>query len=170
MPDSQTSGDLKRRFSKIKTTSLSTFCYRAVSQKHDVLDTDGSLQYSGRYSTKRFRILHTTNSKENCQAERERKTKIKTKSVYKLAKLKVKVRKIIDLTNREILKTLNLQKSDLTSDNWNLTQRIATLAYQKGYEGFIAPSAAGQGYNILLFPGNFTKSSTVETIREEKLS
>lgn len=167
MPKKQSQSELEYRFFRVKPISLSTSCYRIVSQKYDALNTNGSLLYFGRYGNKDFLVLYTADSEEVCQAEQARKTKIKTKLIYKIAKLNVRFRKIIDLTSEKNIKRLNIQKEDLIDDNWDLTQHIATLAYQKGYEGLLVPSATGKGNNIILFPDNFSKNSIIKKIAEK---
>ena len=98
-----------------------------------------------------------------------RKTDIKTKLVYKIAKLKVKLRKVFDLTNEKNLKALDIQEDNLIGSSWNFTQHIASLAYQKGYEALLVPSVTRKGNNIILFPENFTKDSTIKKETEEIL-
>lgn len=159
MPDKQSHSNLERRFLKVKPIPLDTSCYRIVSQKYDALNTNGSLLYFGRYSNKEFPVLYIADSEEACKAEQARKTKTKTKFTCKITKLNIKLSKIIDLMSEKNRKILNIQKDDLVDDNWELTQHIATLVYQKGYEGFLVPSATGKGKNVILFPDNFSKNS-----------
>lgn len=167
MPRKQSYSNLERRFLEINPIPLSTSCYRIVSQKYDALNTNGSLLYFGRYSNKEFLVLYTADSEEVCHAERARKTKIKTKFIYKIAKLDVKLKKIIDLTSEKNIKMLNIQKDDLIGDSRDIPQHIAALAYRKGYEGLLVPSATGKGNNIILFPENFSKNSTIKKVVEK---
>lgn len=160
---------LEDRFLKIKPVSLNASCYRMVSQKYDVLNTNGSLLYPGRYNNGKFRVLYTADSQEVCKREQARKTAIKTKLTYKIAKLNVKLRKVINLTNEKNLKILNIQKDGLLGDCWILTQQIASLAYQKGYEALLVPSVTRKGNNIILFLENFTKDSTLKKVTEKSI-
>ncbi|MBU4502878.1 MAG: RES family NAD+ phosphorylase, partial [Nanoarchaeota archaeon] len=95
------------------------------------------------------------------------KTEIKTKLTYKITKLNVKLKKVLDLTNEKNLRVLDIQEDNLIGDSRDITQHIASLAYQKGYEALLVPSAAGKGNNIILFPENFTKDSTIKKETEE---
>lgn len=167
MSEKKNSAEIEKRFLEIKPISLNASCYRIVSQKYDALNTNGSLLYPGRYNSGEFLVLYTSDSREVCAAELARKTEIKTKLVYKIAKLKVKLRKVFDLTNEKNLKTLDIQEDNLIGSSWNLTQHIASLAYRKGYEALLVPSATGKGNNIILFPENFTKDSTIKKETEE---
>ena len=85
----------------------------------------------------------------------------------KIAKLNVKLRKVFDLTNEKNLKALGIQEDNLIGSSWDFNQHIASLAYQKGYEALLVLSATGKGNNIILFPGNFTKDSTIKKEIEE---
>ena len=167
MPEKKNSDEIEKRFLEIKPISLDASCYRIVSQKYDTLNTNGSLLYPGRYNSGEFLVLYTSDSREVCEAELARKTEIKTKLIYKIAKLNVKLRKVFDLTNEKNLKALDIQEDNLIGGSWNLTQHIASLAYQKGYEALLVPSATGKGNNIILFPENFTKDSTIKKETEE---
>ncbi len=167
MLQKQGHSNLEHRFLKVKPIPLSTACYRIVSRKYDVLNTNGSLLYFGRYSNKEFLVLYTADFEELCEAELARKTKIKTKFIYKIAKLNLRLRKIIDLTSEKNIKLLNIQRDDLIGDNWDIPQLIAVLAYQKGYEGLLVPSATEKGNNIILFPDNFSKNSAIKKMAEK---
>lgn len=167
MPEKKNTGEIKKRFLEIKPISLDASCYRIVSQKYDTLNADGSLLYSGRYNNGEFSVLYTSDSREVCEAELARKTEVKTKLIYKIAKLNVKLRKVFDLTNEKNLRALDIQKDNLTGSSWDITQYMASLAYQKGYEALLVPSVTGKGNNIILFPENFTKDSTIKKETEE---
>lgn len=169
MPEKKNSDEIEKRFLEIKPISLDASCYRIVSQKHDILNTNGSLLYPGRYSSGEFPVLYASASREVCEAELTRKTGIKTKLIYKIAKLNVKLKKVFDLTNEKNLKALDIREDNLIGSSWNFTQHIASLAYQKGYEALLVPSATGKGNNIILFPENFTKDSTIKKEAEEIL-
>lgn len=158
---------LEDRFLKIKPLSLSKVCCRMVSSKYDVLNSDGSLRYSGRYNNREFRVLYTADSQEICKRELARKTTVKTKLIHKIGRVKVKLKKVIDLTKEENLKILDIKKDDLVGNSWSLTQRIAALAYQKGYEAFVVPSVTGKGSNTILFPDNFTEKSILKKTEEK---
>ena len=169
MPEKKNSDEIERRFLEIKPISLDASCYRIISQKYETLNTNGSLLYPGRYNSGEFSVLYTSDSREVCEAELARKTEIKTKLVYKIAKLNVKLRKVFDLTNEKNLRALDIREDNLIGSSWNFTQHIASLAYQKGYEALLVPSVTGKGNNIILFPENFTKDSTIKKETEEIL-
>ncbi len=167
MPEKKNSAEIEKRLLEIKPISLNASCYRIVSQKYDALNTNGSLLYPGRYNSGEFLVLYTSDSREVCGAELARKAEIKTKLICKIAKLNVKLKKVFDLTNEKNLKVLDIQKDSLIGSSWNFTQHIASLAYRKGYEALLVPSATGKGNNIILFPENFTKDSTIKKETEE---
>ena len=169
MPSHGNHKDIEKSFTNIQPVSLDTVCYRIVSEKHDPLSTNGSLLVHGRYNNGRFLVLYTSESKEVCTAEKERKTTLKTKLTYKIAKIKAKFKKVLDLTDSDNLKKLGVKKEDLISDDWSITQYIATLAVQKGYEAILVPSATKKGNNLVIFPENYSKGSIVDKTEEEIL-
>jgi len=160
---------LEKSFAKIQPVSLDTVCYGIVSEKHDSLNSNGSLLVSGRYNNRQFLVLYFSESKEVCFAEKERKTTIKTKSIYKIAKIKAKLKKVLDLTNSDNLKKLSVKKEELISEDWSIPQHIATLAFQKGDEAILVPSATRKGNNLVIFPENYSKGSIVDKTLEETL-
>jgi len=167
MPEKKGSAEIEKRFLGIKPILLNVSCYRIVSQKYDALNTNGSLLYPGRYNSGEFFVLYTSDSREVCVAELARKAGIKTKLICKIAKLNVRLKKVLDLTNEKNLKILDIQKDSLIGSNWNFTQHIASLVYHKGYEALLVPSATGKGNNIILFPGNFAKDSVIKKETEK---
>jgi len=159
----------KDKFSKLKVFPIERVCYRIVSKGHDPLSTNGSLLYHGRYNNGRFLVLYAAASEKVCSEERKRKTTVKVKGAYKRAKLKVKIKKVIDLTDEKNLEAIDIKKEDLICNDWTITQHIANMAYQKGIEAIIVPSATGKGENIVMFTENFTNSTSVKKIDEKEI-
>jgi len=164
--------NLNERFNKVSPTTLTTFCYRIVREEFDPLSTDGSMQISGRYNIKgKFGVLYAGESQAVCEAEILRKTcGLPTKFKYKLAKLKVSFKKVLDLTDKATLKALKINESQLIDEDHTLTQKIAYFAYHNGYEALIAPSTTNKGNTIVLFPDNFAKKSSLKKTLEKSIA
>ncbi len=64
----------------------------------------------------------------------------------------VKLNNALDLTDSKVRKELGVTLKDLTSDGYDVTQKIGTYARQNGYDGIIAPSARDKGgANVIIF-------------------
>ncbi|RED45624.1 RES domain-containing protein, partial [Seonamhaeicola aphaedonensis] len=64
----------------------------------------------------------------------------------------VKLNNALDLTDAKVRKELGVTLKDLTSDGYDITQKIGTYARQNGYDGIIAPSARDKsGANVIIF-------------------
>jgi RES domain-containing protein len=146
---------------KIKKTTLSVVrgtYYRIVSQKYkdQILSTEGSLKYGGRYNPARhFGVLYLSESKEVCLAERSQKTAANLLEFQVIGKIKVTCTDVLDLTNTKNLKTLGLTAADLTlpgnTAGWKLPQQISYVARQTKIKGLLVPSAATKGKNLVIF-------------------
>ncbi len=159
------------KFSEISPISFVGYGYRIVRQEYDPLSTEGSLKYGGRYNVKgKFGALYIGDSQSVCEAEMEQKTSgFRAKFKHKIAKLEISFRRVIDLTNEENCKILNIKKDQLLSEDRTLPQSLSYLAYHMGYEALITPSATGRGENIIVFPDNIKKGSSIKKVSEEIL-
>lgn len=80
-------------------------------------------------------------------------------NTFAIAKLDVALDKVLDLTNKEHLKALELSVKDLTECEYSLegkreslTQAIGHLAYELEIEGIIVPSALDpKAHNLVVF-------------------
>ena len=145
--------------------------YRIVRQEYDPLSIEGSLEYGGRYNVKeKFGALYMGNSQSVCEAEMEQKTSgFRAKFKHKIAKLKISFRRVIDLTNEENCKILKIGKEQLLSEDKTLPKSLGYLAYHMCYEALIVPSATGKGKNIIVFPDNVKKGSSIKKVSEKIL-
>ena len=147
-----------KNFKQIKPASLTGTFFRSVSIKHsdNILNTDGSLEYGGRYNPmQEFGALYMSSSKEICKKEITRKQKENLLAPQTIGKIKVSLTKIIDLTKAGTLKKLGIKKEDLIQDKdkngWELPREIARAAYLAGYEAILAPSIIPKGRNLIIF-------------------
>jgi len=161
--------------SKIKLVSLSKVFFRLVALKHaeEILSSQGSLKYGGRYNpAKKFGALYLGESENVCKAEKSIMVKPDSSDSQVLGKIRVSLKKVLDLTNINNLKKLGLKKEDLiykkSEGGWNLTCQIAHLAYQMGIEAILAPSSTGKGNNLIVFD-KYTKEDKIKLISKKEI-
>lgn len=159
--------------SKIKLISLSKIFFRLVALKHaeEILSPQGSLKYGGRYNpARKFGVLYLGESENVCKAETYKKAGPDPLDSQVLGKIRVSLKKVLDLTNIDNLKKLGLKKEDLIykkgEGGWNLTCRIARLAQQMGIEAILAPSSTGKGNNLIVFD-KYVKKENIELISKK---
>jgi len=92
---------------------------------------------------------------------------------------KVKLSKILDLTDPKILKKIGFTKKELIEEEWRAiqkagveswTQAIGQGSYLAGFEGLIVPSARKKdGKNIVIFPKRLAKTSKIDILGVDQL-
>lgn len=150
--------------SKYKPRKVSgAFWFRAVSpsRKKTILSMDGAFLYGGRYNTPRkFGALYLSRTRAGCIAEIKRRSAYPPR--YVLGKIKVYLSKVCDLTDETLLKSLGINREQLTADDWDETQILGEIIRDAGFEGMIVPSAAGDFNNLVVFKDQLTGKSRVE--------
>lgn len=169
--------DFKDRLKKISPISLAINCCRGFRKGNNPLSTANSLSSSGRWHIKgKFGAIYTGESREVCKEEILRQFEgVIPKYEYKLAELNTSFNKVLDLTNPENLKSLNIEEEELISgegtdpDTVVIPNSIANSAYDTGYEAIIVPSATGLGRTIVIYPDNFMNNTSIKVKSEKKL-
>jgi RES domain-containing protein len=82
----------------------------------------------------------------------------------RLATIHVRLSRVLDLTSAANRAALGVTEADLTADDSSLPQRIGEAAERLGYEGVLAPSAAGSGEVLAVFVDNRAPASIVEVV------
>ncbi|MBI3077716.1 MAG: RES family NAD+ phosphorylase [Deltaproteobacteria bacterium] len=125
--------------------------------------TEGSKLYGGRYNTKgAFGALYCGERPGVCSAELRKATAGRTLAPFVLASLRVKLQRVLDLTDRTVLRRLGVRSKDLVSPDWTLTQDLGRLAREAGFEALLVPSAAAPGRNLVIFPDHLDPASSVQ--------
>jgi len=141
--------------------------FRALlpSLARDPLSVQGSLRHGGRYNPSGiFGALYCGESPAVCAAEIRKRAAGQPVSPYRLARIRVQLHRVLDLTDPETLGALGLRSEDLVGDDWQRTQRLAAQAHAAGFEGLLVPSAAGPGRNLVIFPDRLDPRSRVRTV------
>jgi RES domain-containing protein len=92
---------------------------------------------------------------------------------------KVKLEKVLDLTDSKILKKFGFTKKELVKEDWRAlqkageeswTQAIGRGAYLARFEALIVSSARrNSGKNIVIFPKNVVATSTIDILGADQL-
>jgi RES domain-containing protein len=89
--------------------------------------------------------------------------------------------RVLDITARQVRRSLGLTLRDLAGERWEqvqrrggeaLTQAIGRLAWSLGLEGLLVPSAVPGSLserNLAVFPDQVSAPSRVEIVRADKL-
>lgn len=83
-------------------------------------------------------------------------------SPRRLATIRVRLSRVLDLTNRDVRAALGVSAADLTGEDPAVPQAIGETAHHLGYEAILAPSAAGQGHALAIFLDNRAADSLIE--------
>jgi RES domain-containing protein len=146
--------------------------FRALlpSFARDPLSVQGSLRHGGRYNPSGFfGALYCGESPAVCAAEIRKRAAGQPVSPYRLARIRVQLQRVLDLTDPETLGALGLRTEDLVGDNWQRTQRLAAQARAAGFEGLLVPSAAGPGRNLVIFADRLDPRSRVRAVGSRPL-
>lgn len=153
--------------------------YRHVYTGKSGTDSSRSKIAGGRWNpNEEFEALYLSLSEEGAVGEFLRYI-----SLYKLltpndattreiVRIKVNVRKILDLTNPKTCAFLNVSQEDLRSyrPHWKeITWPIARRAFSSGFEGILVPSAANGWINLVIFPQNLLHGSSVTEKGRKKM-
>lgn len=84
-----------------------------------------------------------------------------------LHQYRVEASALVDLTNADNRESLGLSEHDLVEDDLAVCQKIGEAAQHLGYEGILAPSAAGEGRVLAIYIDRLRAESVVEATAVE---
>jgi RES domain-containing protein len=117
-------------------------------------DIGPSFIYGGRYNPRNeFGVLYLSSSEDCPVLERLRQVKGRRDNLLpqRVADFNVKIQKCLDLLSRDTLKILGISREDLVRDaDFSVPQGVSREARNVGFEGLIAPSAAGEECSTLV--------------------
>ena len=145
---------------------FSASVYRVVPEalRDKILSTEGNRYYPGRYHIAgETGILYASLERDIAIRELGRHAaRNNLQGGLAAGKIKVKLQKVLDLTQASVLVKLGLSKEDLTSPNCSITQVISQQARKAGFQGLLVPSAAGNGANLVVFENNLAEGCLIE--------
>jgi RES domain-containing protein len=80
----------------------------------------------------------------------------------RLATIRVRLSRVLDLTSEQVRAALGVSEADLTADDPVIPRAIGETAHHLGYEAILAPSAAGKGHVLAIFLDNRAADSMLE--------
>jgi len=169
--------DLRDRLKNISPISFSGIYFHGFRKDIPALNTENYKYTNGRWHLKgEFGGLYSGENQKVCQEEIRRVYGGKTPAKeYRIVKLQISLSKVLDLTNPDNLKKLNIKKEQLISGKGQVSETavipnsIAKSAHGLGYEAIIAPSTTGLGKSIVLYQDNFKSNSSVKILSDKKL-
>ena len=83
-------------------------------------------------------------------------------SPRRLATIRVRLSRVLDLTSADVRAALDVSEADLTGEDPAVPQAIGETAHHLGYEAILAPSATGRGNALAIFLDNRAADSVLE--------
>lgn len=146
--------------------SFADSVYRVVpgALRERILSTEGNRYYPGRYHIGgETGILYTSLTRDLAVRELGRHAaRADLQGGLVVGAIKVKLQKVLDLTQAAVLDKLSLSIKELVSSDWSITQAISHQARKAGFQGLLVPSAAGNGVNLVVFENNFALGCSIE--------
>lgn len=150
----------------IAPIAFSDSVYRVVpsSLRDKILSTEGNRYYPGRYHLGgETGILYTSLEPDLAIMELGRHAaRANLQGGLAVGSIKVRLQKVLDLTNPAVLERLGVAKDALVSPDWTITQAISHQARKAGCQGLLVPSATGNGVNLVVFENNFAQGCLIE--------
>lgn len=134
--------------------------FRQQAPKWDPRNGEGARRRGGRYNPPgSFPTLYLCRTRACAVAELRREGERQAIGVdgllpRTLFRYRVQLDGIVDLTDTEVLKFLDVTTDDLTSRDLMVTQEIGVAAHHLGCRGLIAPSATGVDSILVVFVQN----------------
>lgn len=156
---------------KVPSRTLRIKAYRVIVSQLAPLSLEGSLKFGGRYNTPyQFGAIYCAQKEETCWAEIEKKFGGPVKRTqFSVVPMRVHLKKVLDLTDSDILSKLKITLRDLTDPNdYTLTRQIALSAREAGFEGIIAPSSAGPGTILAIFSDRLSPQSRLSIVKHRR--
>jgi hypothetical protein len=140
--------------------------WRLVREGRDPLQGGPSIS---RWCTGEFDVLYTSLERDGAIAELHALLNLQpvfpSKIVFRVHRLKVSVKRALDLTDFSILSKLGVDISRYQDRNYAVTPSLADIAYFLGFDALLAPSARWPCVNAVLFtdkiePANLSVEAT----------
>lgn len=151
-----------------------TTYFRVVSESFAsaIEDIWPSYDHGWRYNPKKeFGVLYLSISERCCGLERSRQLK-KTEGIFQpmvVGEFKVNIGKCFDLTSDDVLKTIDVERNDLLTEDLTIPQSIAREARKSGFEAVITPSAASnECQNLVVFRDKLSPPSYCFLVKTRK--
>jgi RES domain-containing protein len=159
-------------------------CFRSVSQRfarqENIIPSMVTNKASGRFNIENtYDVLYLSCDEQTCRIETKNSAQARNFNVAKIkeptiVELKVKLSKVLDLTDSDVLTAIGISKSALAETKSNLnhhsykkeqvSQTIGRLAKEAGFEAILFPSSVASGNNLAIFLDNLLSSSGISLV------
>lgn len=103
-----------------------------------------------------------TVDRELARAARRSGLSVRQMSPRRLATIRVRLSRVLDLTRPDIVNALGVPAGALVDEDTSMPRRIGEAAHHLGYEAILAPSATGEGTVLAIFLDNRASTSIIE--------
>lgn len=166
---------LLERLDQIERRTFAGTVLRHHGPSHTALSGDGARRAGGRWNPPdSFPTLYcgldlATVDREFARSLRRAGLPLKRPRARRLARITVRLSRVLDLTDDRVLASLDLNPSELLGDDLATSQQLGAAAHHLGYEAVLAPSATGSGAVLALFLDTRAADSIVEveSVNEE---
>jgi len=135
--------DLRAFFLSAPVSEFSGTVYRICPARFrgNVVSLRGSLLHGARYSIRGyFGALYTSLSKETARREMARYFTVPPLGGFVEASIGLRLTRVVDLTNRRLLRKASVAWERLIETQFTVTQEIGLRAWETGIEALLAPS------------------------------
>lgn len=153
-------GDLAERVSTAPRRQYDGSAFRHQSPRHDPLSGEGARLAGGRFNPpESFPVLYLCTTRACAVAEFRRfasRHPIGLEGFLPrvLYEYRLEFASVLDLTDAETLKHLDLDPEHLVEDDRVLTRQVGELSHQFGYQALRSPSATGVDLVLAVFTDN----------------
>lgn len=149
---------------------VSATVYRVVGRGIDPLSSRGSELNGGRYNFPGTKgVLYASFERVTAVAEVEKSLKARGINPKEYGandwwayELELSSSRVLDLTDPKVLERLQISPLDLLTDDVCLTRLVGKQALDSGFEAIIAPLAAEEGKNLVIFLSSAAQVPTVK--------
>ncbi|MBA3876935.1 MAG: hypothetical protein C0498_08365 [Anaerolinea sp.] len=159
---------LREALDRLERTTLETVVYRHTAPTYPPLSGDGARRKGGRWDPPdSFPVAYTALDVATVDRELDRTARRAgmTSAMMgprRLATIRVRLSRVLDLTNADVRAALDVTEADLTGEDPAVPQAIGETAHHLGYEAILAPSATGTGQALAIFLDNRAADSVLE--------
>jgi RES domain-containing protein len=150
--------DLRAFFHSAPVGEFAGTVYRICPAQYggNVVSMRGSLLHGARYNIRGyFGALYTSLSPETARREIARYFTVPPIGGFVEASIELRLHRVLDLTNRSLLRQARIAWKHLIQNRFFATQEIGLRAWENGLEALLAPSAANPAEcNLAVFLDN----------------
>ena len=158
--------DLRSFFRDAPRSAFSGTVYRICPARFagSVVSMRGSLLHGARYNIRGyFGALYTSYTRETARREMARYFTVEPEGGFAEAAIRLRLSRVVDLTNRRLLRQAGVEWAQLVAPELLQTQEIGLRAWESGIEALIAPSAADpEARNLAVLLDNHSAPWRVE--------